>query len=115
MLIREPFCERAQFDVMRPFLRNGHRVQPIRHCRRSETRLGDELGIAPMPATQASHDSIAKEGSVPPLSGLLDLRQPDGGSSSRIRSIHRAAARGRPGSARDAALCVCRDADLTAP
>ena len=54
----DPFREGSQREMMMLYLKNGQRVQAIRQYRALAELLSDELGISPMPETQALFDQI---------------------------------------------------------
>jgi DNA-binding SARP family transcriptional activator len=61
ILCEDPFRESVQIDMMWLYVLNGQRAQAIRQYHAFAKILADELGIEPMPETQALFDHIRND------------------------------------------------------
>jgi DNA-binding SARP family transcriptional activator len=61
ILCEDPFRESVQIDMMWLYVLNGQRAQAIRQYHAFAKVLADELGIEPMPETQALFDHIRND------------------------------------------------------
>jgi DNA-binding SARP family transcriptional activator len=61
ILSEDPFREAVQIDMMWLYVLNGQRAQAIRQYQGFVRILADELGIEPMPETQALFDHIRND------------------------------------------------------
>jgi len=61
VLCEDPFREAVQIDMMWLYVLNGQRPQAIRQYHAFAKTLADELGIDPMPETQALFDHIRND------------------------------------------------------
>ena len=60
LIRRDPYQEAAHRGVMRALVRQGQRPQALRHYDGLVKQLADELGVAPMPATQDLAERIRR-------------------------------------------------------
>ncbi|MCB0213806.1 MAG: AAA family ATPase, partial [Anaerolineae bacterium] len=62
----DPLHEAGHQQLMRLYVQSGHRAAALRQYELLRSRLVEELGVDPDPATQALHLEILQAGDVPP-------------------------------------------------